>query len=256
MSSQDLLVARDGDVLTLTLNRPAQRNAMSPEIVGGLTAQVTRAAETGVRVIVITGTGDKAFCAGADLQTGKAFQPRPSPRAPLADLLRVARASSVPLVARINGACVAGGMGLLGLCDLAIAAEHAKFGLPEVKVGVFPMQVLAVLQSLVPRRRLVELCLTGELISAAEALALGLLNRVVPAAALDAAVATSVERLLAAAPTALARGRYAMAAAEHMGFDEAIAFLEGQIGLQALTEDAKEGMAAFREKRKPQWPGR
>lgn len=256
MSSQDLLVARDGPVLTLTLNRPEQRNSMSPDIVGGLSEQIAGAAAAGVRVVVITGAGDKAFCAGADLQSGKSFQYRPSPRAPLADLLRIARASTVPLVAKINGTCVAGGMGLLGMCDIAIAAEHAKFGLPEVKVGVFPMQVLAVLQDLVPRRRLVELCMTGELIPAQEALALGLLNRIVPATELDAAVARTIESLLAAAPTALARGKYAMAAAENMSFDEAIAFLEGQIGLQALTEDAKEGMAAFREKRKPQWPGK
>ena len=256
MASQDLLVARDGPVLTLTLNRPEQRNSMSPDIVGGLSEQIAGAAAAGVRVVVITGAGDKAFCAGADLQSGKSFQYRPSPRAPLADLLRIARSSTVPLVAKINGTCVAGGMGLLGMCDIAIAADHAKFGLPEVKVGVFPMQVLAVLQDLIPRRRLVELCMTGELIPAQEALALGLLNRIVPAADLDAAVATTVESLLAAAPTALARGKYAMAAAENMSFDEAIAFLEGQIGLQALTDDAKEGMAAFREKRKPQWPGK
>jgi len=254
--AQDLLAAQDGPVLTLTLNRPEHRNAMSPAIVAGLSERIAGAAEAGVRVIVITGAGDKAFCAGADLQSGKAFQYAPSPRAPFANLLRLGRACTVPIIGRINGACVAGGMGILGICDIAIAAEHAKFGLPEAKVGVFPMQVLAVLQHLVPRRRLVELCLTGELVGAQEALSLGLLNRVVTSAELDGAVTRTLDSLLAAAPTALARGKYAMAAAEAMSFDEAIAFLEGQIGLQALTEDAKEGMAAFREKRTPNWPGR
>jgi len=255
MNDDDLLEARDGPVLTLTLNRPDQRNAMSPAIVAGLGRRLAHVPE-GVRVIVLTGAG-KAFCAGADLQTGKSFQfDHSQPRAPFADLLRIGRSCAVPVVGRINGTCVAGGMGLLGLCDVAIAADHGKFGLPEVKVGVFPMQVLAVLRHLVPHRRLVELCLTGELVSAQEALALGLVNRVVPAAELDAAVQAMVDKLLAAAPSAIRRGKYAMAAIEAMSFDEAISFLEAQIGAVALTEDAKEGMAAFREKRKPDWPGR
>jgi len=256
MDHEDLLEARDGPVLTLTLNRPGQRNAMSPAIIAGLAERLAKVPE-GVRVIVLTGAGDKAFCAGADLQTGKSFQfDHSQPRAPFADLLRIGHGCSVPVLGRINGTCVAGGMGLLGLCDVAIAADHGRFGLPEVKVGVFPMQVLAVLRHLVPHRKLVELCLTGELISAQEALALGLLNQVVPAAGLDAAVKAMVDKLLSAAPSAIRRGKYAMAAIEAMSFDEAISFLEAQIGAVALTEDAKEGMAAFREKRKPDWPGR
>jgi enoyl-CoA hydratase/carnithine racemase len=256
MQEQDLLASQDGPVLTLTLNRPALRNSMSPAIIGGLTERLAKVPD-GVRVIVLTGAGDKAFCAGADLQTGKAFKfDHSQPRAAFADLLRVGRQCAVPVVGRINGTCVAGGMGILGLCDIAIAADHGKFGLPEVKVGVFPMQVLAVLQHLVPRRKLIELCLTGELISAQEALALGFVNHVVPAGELDAAVAKMVEKLLAAAPSAIRRGKYAMTAIETMDFEQAIAFLEGQIGAVALTEDAQEGMAAFREKRKPNWPGR
>jgi len=256
MDQEDLLEARDGPVLTLTLNRPEQRNAMSPAIVAGLAERLAKV-PAGVRLIVLTGAGEKAFCAGADLQTGKSFQfDHSQPRAPFADLLRIGRGCAVPVVGRINGTCVAGGMGLLGLCDVAIAADHGRFGLPEVKVGVFPMQVLAVLRHLVPHRKLVELCLTGDLVSAQEALALGLVNQVVPAAGLDAAVKTMVDKLLSAAPSALRRGKYAMAAIEAMSFDEAISFLEAQIGAVALTEDAKEGMAAFREKRKPDWPGR
>lgn len=256
MNDNDLLEKREGPVLTLTLNRPEQRNAMSPAILAGLAQKLSKVPD-GVRLIVLTGAGDKAFCAGADLQTGKSFQfDHSQPRAPYADLLRIGHSCAVPVLGRINGTCVAGGMGLLGLCDLAIAADHGKFGLPEVKVGVFPMQVLAVLRHLVPYRKLVELCLTGELVSAAEAQALGLVNQVVPAAGLDAAVNAMAEKLLSAAPSAIRRGKYAMAAIEAMSFDEAISFLEAQIGAVALTEDAKEGMAAFREKRKPQWPGR
>jgi len=152
-TSEDLLATQDGAVLRLTLNRPEQRNAMSPAIVAGLADWLEKAGgDPSIRLIVLTGAGEKAFCAGADLQTGKSFQfDHSQPRAPFANLLRIAHNCTVPLLARINGTCVAGGMGLLGMCDIAIAADHAKFGLPEVKVGVFPMQVLAVLQHLVPR---------------------------------------------------------------------------------------------------------
>jgi enoyl-CoA hydratase/carnithine racemase len=151
---------------------------------------------------------------------------------------------------------MAGGFGLLAICDLAIAAEHALFGLPEVKVGLFPMQVLAVLQHLIGRRHLTELCLTGEPISAAQAAHIGLVNRVVAASDLDDAVAAQLARLLDKSPTAIRRGKYAMQAIESMAFEESMRFMEGQIGLLASTEDALEGMAAFRERRPPQWRGK
>jgi len=159
----------------------------------------------------------------------------------------------VPLVARVNGACMAGGMGLLAMCDLAIAAPRAIFGLPEARVGVFPMQVLAVLQAQVPQRSLVQLCLTGDPIDAVRAREIGLVNDV--ADDLDAAIERLLSRLGANSPTALRRGLYAMKAMRSMSFDEAIAFGEGQIGLLAMTEDAREGIAAFKDKRKPQWRG-
>jgi enoyl-CoA hydratase/carnithine racemase len=147
-------------------------------------------------------------------------------------------------------------MGLLAICDLAIAADHALFGLPEVKVGVYPMQVLSVLQHLVPRRHLLELCLTGDPVDARTARELGLINRAVPRDELDQAVNDLVSRLCARSPTALRRGKYASYAIESMSFDEALRFMEGQIGLLAATEDSAEGQLAFREKRKPNWTGR
>lgn len=258
MSRDEVLITAQGSVLTLTINRPEQRNALNPAVVAGLSEGLTRAASsTDVRAVVITGAGDRAFCAGADLQSGTSFRfDYAQPRAPFADLLRQARGVPVPIVGRVNGACLAGGMGLLAVCDLAVAAGHARFGLPEVSVGVFPMQVLAALQRLLPRRRLAELCLTGEPVSAEEALALGLVNRVVPAAELDAAVQTVLAKVLDKSPTAIRRGKYAMTAIETMSFEEAMAFMEGQIGLLALTEDAREGLAAFKDKRPPSWTGR
>ena len=169
-------------------------------------------------------------------------------------LLRLAQASTVPLVARVNGACMAGGMGLLAMCDLAVAASHAVFGLPEVKVGVFPAQVLTVLQRLVPRRQLAELCLTGESFDAARALELGLVNYV--DADLDGRLDWLLQRLLDKSPAAQRRGLYTMKKIETMAFEESMSFTESQIALFTLTEDAKEGQAAFREKRKPDWKGR
>lgn len=251
-----LRVERRDSVLWLTIAREARRNAMSPEVLAGMARAIDAAqSDTAVRAIVVTGAGDKAFCAGADLQSGTAFAKDYSqPHEAFAQLLRRARASTVPLVARVNGACMAGGMGLMAMCDLAVAAQHAVFGLPEVKVGIFPAQVLSVLQHLLPRRRLAELCLTGEPLTADEALAAGLVNYV--ADDLDQKLRWLLERLLDKSPAAIRRGLYTLKKTESMPFEESMAFTESQIALFALTEDAKEGMQAFRDKRKPQWTGR
>ena len=208
-----------------------------------------------VRAIVLTGAGDKAFCAGADLQSGQSFQfDYAEPTQGFANLLRLSRQMTVPMVARVNGACMAGGMGLLAMCDLAVAAPHAQFGLPEVKVGVFPAQVLSVLNGLIGARALTELCITGEPIGAEEALRLGLINRV--SEDLDAGVDALLKRFLDKSPAAIRRGLYLMKRIGAMSFEESMAFTESQIGLIALTEDAAEGQAAFREKRPPRWSGR
>lgn len=253
--SGELLQHQEGGILTLTINRPERRNAMSPGVIAGLGEALVRArSDRSVRAIVLTATGDKAFCAGADLQTGQSFKfDYSEPEQAFANLMRLARATHVPLIARVNGACVAGGMGLMAMCDLAVAAPHARFGLPEVKVGVFPAQVLSVLQGLVGQRFLTELCITGDLISAQEALQHGLINAV--ADDLDAGVQRLLDRITANSPAAIRRGLYLMKHVEAMSFEQAMAFTEGQIGLFALTEDAAEGQAAFREKRKPEWSG-
>jgi len=172
-----------------------------------------------------------------------------------AELFRAARRTNVPIVGKVNGTCMAGGMGLLAICDLAVAADHALFGLPEVKVGVYPMQVLAVLQHVVPRRRLLQMCLTGEPVSAADALDMGLVSQVVPADQLDAATAILVGQIAERSLAAIRRGKYATYAIESMSFEESMSFMEGQIGLLAATDDAVEGLAAFKEKRKPVWTG-
>ena len=255
ITSPELDITQHGPALWLTITREERRNAMSHGVLAGM-AQAISAAQNDrhVRAIVITGAGTKAFCAGADLQSAKAFTTDYSePIGHLAQLLRVAKASNVPLIARVNGACMAGGMGLMSMCDMAVAARHAVFGLPEVKVGVFPAQVLSVLQHLIPRRKLAEMCLTGEPLTSAEALDLNLVNYVDDD--VDAKLQWLLERLLDKSPAAIRRGLYTMKKIEAMAFEESMSFTESQIALFTLTEDAREGQKAFQEKRKPVWAG-
>ena len=260
MSDNDsVILEKRGQAFWITINRPDKRNALNAAVIGGI-AKGYRAAheDADVRVIVLTGAGEKAFCAGADLQnSGAAFSMDFSrPNVDYADLLRQAQNATKPAIARLGGTCMAGGMGLLCMTDMAVAADHAIFGLPEVKVGVFPMQVLSLLQSIAPPRQVSEWALTGEPFDAKAALAAGLLNYVVPAAELDAKVDWLIGRLVDKSPTAIRRGKYAMRAIASMSFDESIAYTESQIAILAMTEDAKEGLRAFAEKRKPSWPGR
>jgi len=245
-----------GPVMWLTIDREERRNAISAGVLSAMSNALARAnQDRAVRAVVITGSGTRAFCAGADLQSGTSFKfDYAEPHQGFANLFRQARQSTVPLIARVNGACMAGGMGIMGMCDMAVASSQAVFGLPEVKVGLFPAQVLSVLGNLLPRRVLAEMCITGEPISAAQALEYRLVNHV--SDDLDATVDWLLGRLLDKSPAAIRRGLYTMKKIEAMAFEESMAFTESQIGLFALTEDAAEGQLAFREKRKPQWSGR
>ena len=257
--TSSVLIEKRGSALWITINRPEKRNAVNADVIAGI-AKGYRAAldDAAVRVIVLTGAGEKAFCAGADLQnTGGAFaQDFSRPNVDFADLLRLSQNATKPAIARVNGVCMAGGMGLLCMTDMAIASDHVIFGLPEVKVGVFPMQVLSLLQSIAPRRIVNEWAITGEPFDAKTAQAAGLLNYVVPQAELDTEIDWLIGRITDKSPTAIRRGKYAMRAIASMSFDEAIAYTETQIALLAMTEDAKEGLKAFAEKRKPVWPGK
>lgn len=257
--TEDLLASRDGDVLWLTLNRPARRNALTDGVLSGLADMFLRAgSDDSLRAIVLTGAGDKAFCAGADLTPGDTpFQPDFSRLTlPLGKLARAVHDCHIPVIGRINGVCVAGGMGLFGLCDMAIATDDARFGMPEVKVGIFPMQILTMLRDLIPPRFLNEMCMTGKLLDAQAAASMGLLNKVVPRAELDGAVAALLADIMAVSPIAVRRGKYAMRAVESMSFHEMMAFTETSISAMIQTADAREGLAAFNERRPPNWTGR
>lgn len=255
----DLLVERKGAALWLTLNRPQRRNALTEAVMYALTDEFRAAArDSSLRVIVLTGAGDKAFCAGADLTPGDTpFKPKVHlMQSPMGELFRAVHDCPVPVLARVNGVCVAGGFGLFGMCDLAVSVDTAKFGMPEVKIGLFPMQILSVLRDLIPPRMLNEMCMTGQPISAQTAHELGLLNRIVPASELDSAVDALVADLVAASPMAVRRGKYAMRAVSGMSFHEMMSFTETALVPMIMTEDAREGLAAFNDKRAPEWPGR
>src|SRR2546429_5880653 len=177
-----------GQAYWITINRPEKRNALNGEVIGGIARGCREAHDDReVRVIVLTCAGDKAFCAGADVQnSGGAFAMDFSrPNVDYADLLRLSQNATKPAIARVGGVCMAGGMGLLCMTDMAVAADHVIFGLPEVKVGVFPMQVMSLLQSIAPARLVNEWALTGEPFDAKTAHTAGLLHYVVPAAKLD-----------------------------------------------------------------------
>jgi methylglutaconyl-CoA hydratase len=260
MSTSDVLLSerRDG-VLRLTLNRPERRNALNDDLIGQLDqAFVAASADGAIRAIVLTGAGDKAFCAGADLNpaAGTFGVDYAEPTTTYANFLRTARRSTVPVIGRINGFCLAGGMGLLAICDMAVAETTARFGLPEVKVGLFPMQVAALLQTMLPPRKFAEMCYTGEMLSADEALDCGLVNYVAGPGELDEKTDWLVDLVVARSPSAIRRGKHALNATSGMTFEQAIAHMEAQAGLMVQTEDAAEGMAAFAEKRSPKWTGR
>lgn len=255
-----VLLDKEAAVLRITLNRPEQRNAVNDEVLLALRAALEQAAsDNSVRAVVLTGAGDKAFCAGADLRqaldTGGGVFAGGGEGHPFIEVFKAAERLGKPLVARVNGHAMAGGLGLVCMCDMAIAVDSARFGTPEARVGVFPLMILGYLMRLVPRRRLMEMCLTAESFDASAALDYGLLNRVVPASGLDAAVGELLERLMANSPTALMLGKKAFRAMEDMTLSQCFEYAQLMIARASQTADAREGMQAFLEKREPDWPG-
>ena len=244
---------------TITIDDPERRNPLSNAAMDEIAGMVERAAaDEAVRVIVITGAGSQAFSAGGDLSGG--FVERPiadhQARGALARLLLSLRSCGKPTVARVNGHALAGGFGLAAACDVVVAVEEATFGTPEIKVGLWPMMITAVLQRVMPRKAALELMMTGRRISADEARRLGVVSRVVPTGELDEAVDLVVSSLASASPAVMRLGRDAYYAVEDLGFEAALDQLHAGLTAVASTEDAAEGVAAFLEKRHPRWRGR
>jgi enoyl-CoA hydratase/carnithine racemase len=246
-----------GGRATITIDDPERRNPMSTDVMQGLLDATRRAAgDDDVRVIVYTGTGE-AFSAGGDLSAGFVDDAlgRHQERGALADLFRLMDRCGKPTVARVNGHALAGGFGLAVACDITICVEGAKLGTTEIRVGLWPMMISAILARTVPRKAALDLMLTGRVIDAQEAQRIGAVSRVVTRDELDIAVDEVVEALLAASSTSFLIGKDSFSGMSGLGFDAALDRLQGGLTEVALTSDAAEGIAAFIEKRDPDWSG-
>jgi enoyl-CoA hydratase/carnithine racemase len=252
-------------VARITLNRPAARNALDERMTEELLAALGRvAADDGVRVAVLTGAGDKAFCAGADLATLGAQLPE-RPGGGTMDMVRESAPYRLftampklgkPIIARLAGHAIAGGLGLAVACDLVIAADDIKLGTPEVNVGLWPMMIMAIINRNVAPKQAFKLYYTGRTISAREAVEMGLITEAVPRAGIDARVDELASAIAAKSPIGLRMGREAFFAIDGLPFDDQVALLLDRLRVLAATEDAAEGVTAFLEKRPPRFTGR
>jgi enoyl-CoA hydratase/carnithine racemase len=257
---EQLLYEVEDGVATLTLNRPEQRNALSPTMLGEIHDALMRARDDeAVRAVVLTGAGDKAFCAGADLGGFAEEVPLVEKHFGSDKFLEVFRLLprlGKPSLCAANGHVLAGGLGLAISCDLVIAKESATFGTPEINIGAFPYMIMALIYRNVPRKKVNEMVLLGERMSAAEAVECGLANKAVPDGEFDAAVADWAQKLASKSPVLMRLGHNAMHRLQDMATDDAFEFLRSQLSLTFTTEDLREGVAAFFEKRDPDWKGR
>lgn len=256
--SECLAVRRDGGVLRLTIDREAKRNALSAELLAALTAELRRPAAAD-RVIVITGSGERVFCSGADLAvmaSDATGLERHDARGLLTELLLAMRSCPLPIVARVQGLCLAGGVALILGCDLVVASSEASFGLPEVNLGLWPFIVSALLGRHVSPKHAMDLMLTGERIDARTAWQLGLVSRVYPAESYAADVEALLGELAGKAPLAVRLGKAAFTAGLEASLPAALAAMQAQLSLLTTTQDAAEGIAAFFAKRDPEWTGR
>jgi enoyl-CoA hydratase/carnithine racemase len=259
-----VLLEVTGRVARLTINRPERRNALSTGVIAGLRqALATVKADDGLRVVVLTGAGDRAFCAGADLvrsspvEGGGGDDPAAvhAARGELARLMEDLWELGKPSIARVRGYALAGGFGLALACDLLVAADDAVFGTPEIDIGIWPFMItVPILRAMTPKRAL-ELMLTGRRVAAGEAERIGFVNRVVPVDELDAAVDELAGTLAAKPPGALRLGRESFYEAVDLGAREALRYLHPLLSVAAGTDEAAEGRAAFADRRPPRWAG-
>jgi len=245
-----LLVDDSGPVARITLNRPDKRNPIDPAMCGEL-VHALRGVQA--RVVVLTGAGS-VFSAGGDLAGMQ--QQTAAPPASLVELFTAMHELGKPIVAMVNGHALAGGLGLVTACDLVVASDAAQFGTTEIAVGLWPMMITAEIARNVGRKRTLEMMLTGRKLSSAEALACGLVTRVVAAGELEAETMKLATELAERSPATIALGLRAFYRAQDLDYELALRFLEGELARVLALEDAREGIAAFLGKRKQVWKGR
>jgi enoyl-CoA hydratase len=251
-------VAAHGSVATLTLSRPQQRNPLDAQTITELTAALLVARNTeDTRVIVITGQGS-SFSAGADLSSLSAELPeleRHRERRRFVNLFRLMRGIEKPIIARVNGHALAGGLGLVCCCDLVVAAEEATFGMPEIRVGIWPMMVQALMSRSLPPKIVMEMAMLGRRWNASEMERRGLVNVVVPASELDDATRRLADELVRRPRGALALGKASFYIQQDMTVEAALEYLHAQTALMMLSDESREGIQAFLEKREPRFSG-
>jgi enoyl-CoA hydratase len=259
MADELLYDVSDG-VATVTLNRPEQRNALNGELLGALVEAMKQVRDDDqVRAVVLTGAGEKVFCAGADLGGFAADVPLVEKHFAsdlFLEYFRLMPRLGKPSLCAANGHVLAGGMGLALSCDLLIAKEGARFGTPEINVGAFPYMIMSIIYRNVPRKRVNEMMLLGEQISADQAVEYGIANKVVAADDFEGAVQEWATKLASKSPVLMRLGHDAMYRQQDMALDDALEFLRSQLSLTFTTEDIQEGVKAFFEKREPEWKGR
>jgi enoyl-CoA hydratase/carnithine racemase len=248
-------------VRTITIDREARRNALDRATLEALEAAFDEAGrDAAVRVVVLRGAGDRAFCAGADLAELLEHETVEAHRRHFDGVARVILAMhriGAPVVTRVQGFALAGGFGLAVAGDFTLAGRSAVFGLPEIGIGLLPMIVSAPIhRASGSRKTVLDLVLTGRRVSAKEARKLGLVTRVVKDAKLDAEVAALTERLARSSPATLRLGKRAVYAMTEMPYEPALAYLRETVVLAARSDDAREGIRSFFEKREPEWTGR
>ena len=260
MEYEQLLYDVSGGVATVTLNRPEQRNALSNRMLTELVDAMERVRDDAdVRAVVLRGAGEKVFCAGADLGGFAADVPLVEKHFSSDLFLRFFRLMprlGKPSLCAANGHVLAGGMGLALSCDLVIAREGITFGTPEINIGAFPYMIMAIIYRNVPRKKVNEMMLLGDRISAEQAVEYGLSNKVVPEGDFEASVDEWATRLASKSPVLMRLGHDAMYRQQDMAIDEGLEFLRSQLSLTFSTEDIQEGVKAFFEKRDPEWKGR
>jgi enoyl-CoA hydratase/carnithine racemase len=259
-SSAVLYDVGETGVATITLNDPDTRNALSPELLEGLLAAFERASDDEeVRCVVLASSHETVFSSGANLggfagESTLVQKHFASER--FVQLFKLIGALGKPTVCAARGHVLAGSLGIALACDLIVASENATFGTPEIKVGTFPFMIMALIYRNVPRKKANELLLLGERFSASEALQAGIVNKVVPAEELDAAVSEWAGKLAGFSPVIMRLGKEAIRRQLDMGLDDALDYLRAQLTLALSTEDIVEGVSAFFEKRDPLWKGR